>query len=232
MSSPQFSLHSSASALKGEITKKDLVEKISFKDLIQKVFPDAGGEVKRRSSFVIFNLARWFYTGLNILMKYGIYLILTTALVYGAYKTAQVKIERPINLEAVHLGMASNEIEATFGTPSAKNGNKIVYILEDGSELVLTIREKTLSSATIKFRKLVQIQDPDMRKLSLVQMDMREEAGLSWFLAGNPEEGLIYKVTSEGIVESLTWVPPFTYGSGRPKQLQALLRDFRGQKRL
>lgn len=166
-------------------------------------------------------------------MKYGIYLILTIVLVYGAYKTAQVKIEKPINLAAIHLGMEPKEIEASFGTPSAKNGNKLVYILEDGSELVLTIREKVLSSATIKFRKLVQIQDPDMRKLSLVQMDMREEAGLSWFLAGNPEEGRIYKVTSEGIVESLTWVPPFTYGSsGRPKQLQALLRDFKGQKRL
>ena len=165
-------------------------------------------------------------------MKYGFYLLLATVLVYGAFKTAQVKLEKPINIDSVHLGMTPRDIERAFGTPSAQNGNKIVYILEDGSEMILTIREKVLSSATIKFRKKIQIQDPEIKKLSLVQMDMREEAQLSWFLAGNPEEGRIYKVTSEGIIESLTWVPPFTYGTGRPKQLQALLRDFRGQRRL
>lgn len=165
-------------------------------------------------------------------MKYGIYFLLTLGLVFAAYQNAQNKMDRPLNLSSIRLGMTIPEINKAFGTPSAQTRNQYTYILTDGSELVFTLRDKVVSSANVKFHRTIQIQDPEMRKLSLVQMDDHdaENKRPSWFFAGSPEEGLIYKITSGGIIESLTWVPPFTYGSNRPKHLQALLRDFHSQQ--
>lgn len=167
-------------------------------------------------------------------MKYGLYITLTFGLIFGAYQVAQNKIQRSQNLDALHLGMTGQEVDKAFGTPSAVSRNQLTYILDDGSELVITLRDKVVSNAKVKFRRLTQIQDPEMRKLSLVQMDMREDESNrpGWFFAGKPESGLIYKITTEGIIESLTWVPPFSYGNNRPKHLQALLQDFKSQRSL
>lgn len=165
-------------------------------------------------------------------MKYGFYFVLTLGLIIGAYQAAQNKISSPQNLNALRLGMTVSDIEQNFGTPSAQSRNQFTYILDDSSELVITLRDEKISSAKVKFHKEVKIQDPEMKKLSLVQMDMHdiESNSPSWFFAGKPEEGLIYKITSEGKIESITWVPPFTYGSNRPKHLGALLNDFKSQK--
>lgn len=168
-------------------------------------------------------------------MKYGSYLVLTICLVFAAYQFAQKKIERPLNLDTLRLGMTVRDMEKTFGTPSAQNRNQLTYILEDGSELFITLRDEKISSAKVKFHRMLKIQDPEMKKLSLVQMDMQDSESNrpSWFFAGSPEAGLIYKITSEGVIESLTWVPPFTYGTAsRPKHLGALLRDFQSQRSL
>jgi len=165
-------------------------------------------------------------------MKYGFYFVLTIGLIIGAYQVAQNKISSPQNLNTLRLGMTVRDIEQNFGTPSAQSRNQFTYILDDGSELVITLRDEKISSAKVKFHKEIKIQDPEMKKLSLVQMDMHdiESNSPSWFFAGKPESGLIYKITSEGTIESITWVPPFTYGSNRPKQLGALLNDFKSQK--
>jgi hypothetical protein len=50
ISSPHFDLHSSARALKGEITKRSCEPKLFLKDFIQKVFPEAGGDVRMSNS--------------------------------------------------------------------------------------------------------------------------------------------------------------------------------------
>lgn len=165
-------------------------------------------------------------------MKYGFFFILTLGLIFGAYKTAQNKIARPQELAQLRLGMTIEQLEKTFGTPSAQARNQLTYILDDGSELFVTLRDNVVSSATARFHQNRQIQDPDLKNLTLVQMDMHESNSNSpsWFFAGNPAEGLIYKVTTQGMVESLTWVPPFTYGNNRAKHLQALLQDFRSQQ--
>jgi hypothetical protein len=128
--------------------------------------------------------------------------------------------------------MTVDEIQKTFGTPFAETRNHFTYVLQDGSELFITLRDERVSSATVKFHRTIQIQDPEMKRLTLVQMDQaqQESNNPSWFFAGKPEEGLIYKITSQGLIESLTWVPPFSYGPNRPKQLQALLRDFNNQR--
>jgi hypothetical protein len=165
-------------------------------------------------------------------MRYGLNFIMTCALIVGAYLVAQSKISRSQNLNALRLGMTVRDIEQNFGTPSAQGRNQFTYILDDGSDLVITLRDEKISSAKVKFHHEVKITDPQMKKLSLVQMDMHdfESNSPSWFFAGRPEEGLIYKITSKGTIESITWVPPFTYGNSRPKQLGALLNDFKGQK--
>ena len=167
-------------------------------------------------------------------MKYGFYFILTLLMLVGAYQLAQTKINRPLGLESLKLGMSTEEVTEAFGTPSAESRNQFTYILHDGSELTITLRDQRVSSAKIKFHRRLKIQDPEMRKLSLVQMQPNEfdSNNASWFFAGKPEEGLIYKITSEGVIESLTWVPPFSYSSNGPKQLQALLQDFNSQRRL
>lgn len=167
-------------------------------------------------------------------MKYGYYFVLTLSLIFGAYQVARNKISRPLNLDSIRLGLTTQEISRTFGSPSAESRNQLTYILQDGSELLITLRDQKVSSAKVKFHRTIKIQDPEMRKLTLVQMeqDALESDNPSWFFAGSPEQGLIYKITSEGVIESLTWVPPFSYGSNRPKQLQALLRDFNSQRSL
>lgn len=165
-------------------------------------------------------------------MKYGLFCVLTLCLIFGAYQVAQNKIQSPLALTSLKLGMDVTQIEEVFGTPSAQSRNQYTYILEDGSELFITLRDEVVSSAKVKFHHPVKIQDPEMRKLTLVQMDSHnfESNRPSWFFAGNPAEGMIYKITNEGVIESLTWVPPFTYGNNRPKQVQALLRDFQTQQ--
>ena len=167
-------------------------------------------------------------------MRFGLYLILTLGLLFGAYYTATLKIDRPLKLENLRLGMSLKEASKTFGSPSAQTHNQYIYILPDGSELSITLRDKRISSAKVKFKRGIKIQDPEMKRLTLVQMASHdfETNNSSWFFAGKPEEGMIYKITSEGLIESLTWVPPFSVRQNAPKNLQALLRDFRTQRSL
>lgn len=167
-------------------------------------------------------------------MRHGRYLFLTLGLLFGAYQMAHLKMERPLNLQSIRLGMSLKDAQINFGLPSARTHNQYTYILNDGSELTLTLRDKRISSANVRFKKIIKIQDPEMRRLTLVQMATPDLSSNypTWFFAGKPSEGLIYKITSEGIIVSLTWVPPFSVRQGDPKNLQALLRDFRIQRSL
>lgn len=161
------------------------------------------------------------------------FFILTLGLIFGAYQAAQNKIHHSLDLSAIHLGMTPDELEKAFGTPSAKFHNQLTFILNDGSELFVTFRDNLVSSAKIKFYKPIRVEDPQIKRLSLVQMDLPNNGNNpSWFFAGNPAEGLIYKITADGFIEGLTWVPPFTYGNNQAKHLQALLRDFQHQQTL
>ena len=146
-----------------------------------------------------------------------------------AYRSAKTKIETPLDLHALHLGMTSEELENSFGHPDAQIRNQLIYILEDSSKMIVTLRDDVVASARVEFHHPIKIEDPKMRQLTLVQMeaDSINEAEPSWFFAGKPESGLIYKITSHGSIESLTWVPPFTYSRNNPKNLQALMQDFK-----
>jgi hypothetical protein len=165
-------------------------------------------------------------------MKYLMGIVMAGVMIGVAYYNAQSKIHHTLNLEAVRLGMNVSQIEKSFGVPSSRDRNQLTYIFDDSSVMVLTLRDDKVASATVKFHKPMKITDPEMRKLTLVQMEseslMSDEP--SWFFAGKPEEGLIYKITAQGVIESLTWIPPFSYPQNQPKQLQALLQDFRSRQ--
>ena len=164
-------------------------------------------------------------------MKHSIMASLFFGLITLAYFTAQSKTSRPVDLSALHLNMAEKELEKFLGTPYAKERNQLTYILEDSSQLFITIRDGLVASARVMYYKPLKIQDPQLRQLTFVQMDLnpQDDSSPSWFFAGQPAEGLIYKVTQNGEIESLTWVPPFTYSNNQPKHLQALLQDFHSQ---
>jgi hypothetical protein len=127
--------------------------------------------------------------------------------------------------------MTVKQLKNAFGVPVDENRNRLTYVFEDASELVVTLRDNIVTSAQLNYLQPLKISDPEMRQLTLVQMQSEENYmnQPTWFFAGKPKDGLIYKITSDGIVESLTWVPPFTYGTQRPKQLQALMHDFQSQ---
>lgn len=145
----------------------------------------------------------------------------------GAYYTAQSKITYKTDLSSLKLGMNLQQVKSTFGAPTSENRNILTYILPNSSVLTITFRDDVVTSAKVKFMQPVKVTDPELRKLTLVQMDpaLTDEKP-SWFFAGAPEQGLIYKITADGVIESLTWVEPFTLHSQRPKSAQALVRDF------
>ena len=148
-----------------------------------------------------------------------------------AYFSARESQGKKVSLSRLRLQMTVSELEKEYGAPFSRQRNMITYILEDSSQLIVTLRDEVIASAIVKFHRPLQIEDPELKKLSLVQMspaDIQNE-NPSWFYAGKPEEGRIYKITQDGYVESVTWVPPFTYNKQPEKNLQALVQDFKTQ---
>lgn len=164
-------------------------------------------------------------------MKLGGIFTLIFGLIAVAYINATNTLGQKVDLKALQLQMSVKELESKFGAPFSRERNTLTYILEDSSHLQITLRDNVVASAMVKYHRPLRIEDPQLRQLSLVQMqpaDLHEEKP-SWFFAGKPEEGLIYKITQKGEIESLTWVPPFSYGAHQAKHLSALLRDFKTQ---
>jgi hypothetical protein len=164
-------------------------------------------------------------------MKLGIIFFAFIGIISAAYINANKQLTQKVDLKALHLQMSVSELEDHFGSPFSRQRNSLIYILEDSSQLSITLRDDVVASAVVKYHGAIKIEDPEIRKLTLVQMappDFQND-DTSWFFAGKPSEGLIYKITQNGEIESLTWVPPFTYGSTQAKNLQVLLRDFKNQ---
>lgn len=164
-------------------------------------------------------------------MRLGVIFTTIFGIIALAFVNANQKLHQKVDLKALHLQMSVSELESNFGSPDSRQRSSLIYILDDSSQLTITLRDDLVASAVVKFRNPMRIEDPEMRKLTLVQMSPADiqSGDTSWFFAGKPSEGLIYKITQNGEIESLTWVPPFTYGSNQPKNLQVLLRDFKNQ---
>jgi hypothetical protein len=164
-------------------------------------------------------------------MKLGVIFTVILIVIASAYYSANNALHQKIELSSLRLQMTEAELQQLFGAPYSRDNNRLTYVLDDASQLFITLRDEKVASAMVKYHKPLKIQDPQLRRLTLVQMNPGniQDSAPTFFFAGKPEEGLIYKVTKDGEVESLTWVPPFTYGQHQAKNLQALLRDFRTQ---
>lgn len=165
-------------------------------------------------------------------MKLGVIFTVIFTIIALAYSTANQTLSKKVNLSSLKLQMTIQEVEQNFGSPFSRQRNVLTYVLEDSSQLMITLRDDVVASAIIKFHHPRRIEDPEMRRMTLVQMspaDIQNE-NPSWFYAGKPEEGLIYKITQNGTIESMTWVPPFTYANHQAKNLQALVQDFNNQQ--
>jgi len=159
-------------------------------------------------------------------MKVTVIVLAIFSIIALASQGASRRLSQKVDLTELHLNMSIEQVYEKFGTPDSKDRNQLVYILKDASQLYLSLRDEVVSSAVLKFHRPLKLEEPEIRKLTLVQMSHSEE-NPSWFFAGKPEEGLIYKITSKGEIETLTWVKPFSYGSNEARNLQALLLDFR-----
>lgn len=162
------------------------------------------------------------------MIKFILGILVLVGIISSAYVSAQKKIGLRPEPSELRLGMTEEETRSSFGAPTAINRNEWIYIMPDSSELIITLRDHKVTSAKLKYRESVKVTDPELKQLTLVQMDNSptQSGEPNWFFAGKPEEGLIYKITSAGRIESITWVPRFKYGNNRPKKVQALVRDF------
>ena len=168
-------------------------------------------------------------------MKYIFYSIFVGVFCFSAYQSAEKKLKQSRNFDFIRSGISLTDLEKKIGRPLSSFQNENIYSLKDGSELKVTFHEGKILKANLKFNQLIQIEDPRVKGLTLVQIqaDPYEAQNTSWFYAGDPAQGMIYKISSKGHVESISWLPPFQYNNGHhPKQLQALLQDFKTQIRL
>ena len=166
-------------------------------------------------------------------MKWFISLLAIPVIVAAAYFFRPSTVTYTHNFP-IKLGMSLAQTSELIGTPTAVDGTRWIYILEDQSELVLSFRDDVIWSASLNFQEPKEIEDPDFKELTLFQIgiDGSDTENPSYFYAGEPGEGKIWKVNAQGKIESLTWVPPFQQTTLQPKNIQALYKDFRGQYRM
>lgn len=164
-------------------------------------------------------------------MKWFLSLLTIPMIVIGAYffRPDPVAHKKHFPLK---IGMTSALVSGAIGLPTSTDNQKWIYVFDDQSELVLSFRDEVLWSATLNYHDPKEIQDPDFKELTLVQVgiDSSDPAKPAYFYVGEPSEGKIWKVNANGKIESLTWVPPFG-NAQTPKNIQALYSDFRGQYR-
>ena len=148
------------------------------------------------------------------------------ALAAVALWSAQSKVHDYSSLAPLHVGLSANEL-AFLGEPASSSERERVYLLPDQSTLVIALEDAKVSAAWLELRQPLKIQDPQLKKLRFVQMGMDASLSPTWFYAAAADEGRIFKVSQQGVIESITWVKPFS-PAGPSRQLQALLREFTG----
>jgi hypothetical protein len=149
-------------------------------------------------------------------------------LAVGAMISAQQKMNDYSLVDQLRVGQSIDEI-GFLGAPSLVSEKERIYQLPDHSTLIIATDGLKVLAAFLELRQPLHIEDPQLKNLKFVQMGV--DAGLSptWFYAGAADEGRVYKVSAQGLIESISWVKPFA-AAGPQKQLQALLREFTYQQ--
>ena len=94
---------------------------------------------------------------------------------------------------------------------------------------MIAVENEQVSAAWLELRQPLKIGDPQFKRLRFVQMGIDASLSPTWFYAAAADRGRIFKVSQQGLIESITWVKPFAT-DGKARQLQALLRDFTTQR--
>lgn len=142
--------------------------------------------------------------------------------------SARQKMHDYSALTPLRAGMAISELKF-LGNPVSVSARELVYLLPDQSNLVIAVEDGTVFSAMLELKTPLKIEDPSLRHLTFVQMQMDDYQSPTWFYAAAADEGRIFKISDQGYIQTITWVKPFI--SAEPsRNLQALLHDFTVQR--
>lgn len=147
-----------------------------------------------------------------------------------AYFSAEKKKLSIHPLLKIQVGMNENSLQF-LGPAISSNNREKIYWLDNGATFLVTLFEGKITGAWLNFTSPVEIQQTWTQNLKFVQMTIDSEQDPSWFFAGNPNEGKVFKINTFGLIESITWVKPFE-SHQQSKNLQALYNDFTSQQSL
>jgi hypothetical protein len=152
------------------------------------------------------------------------------AIVMSAFFTAQEKKVDLDPLLKIQVGMSAESL-SFLGPAISANDRERVYWLENGSTFLVTLFEGKITGGWLSFQSPLKIQEHSTQKLRFVQINLDHENDPSWFFAGAPSLGKVFKINQAGLIESIIWVKPFATDAPA-KNLQALYQDFTIQQSL
>ncbi len=141
-----------------------------------------------------------------------------------SFLSAQNKVNDYSLVENLRVGTPLNEL-GFLGHPLSMNQRERVYQLPDYSSLVIHTDGEKVTGAWLQLRQPMRIEDPIIKQAQFVQLGMDHALAPTWFYAGAADEGRIYRVSEQGLIESISWVKPFN-ALGPKQKLQALLKEF------
>ncbi len=151
------------------------------------------------------------------------------SLVGVALWSAQTKVHDYSSLESLKVGLPVEQL-SFLGEPLSITARERVYLLPDQSTLVVAVENERVAAAWLDLRQPLKIVDPQFKQLRFVQMGIDASLAPTWFYAAAADRGRIFKVSQQGLIESITWVKPFAVDGGKARQLQVLLHDFTTQR--
>ena len=138
--------------------------------------------------------------------------------------SAQEKVAHFDQLKSLRVGQKIEELQF-LGPPISEDDRERIYLLSNSSTLVVSTFDNKVVGAWLTLKTPVKIEDGgEWGELEFVQVNLKEE-NPTWFFAGSPTDGRVFKVNQNGFIEAITWVRPFS--SIYPqKKLQALYKEF------
>ena len=145
-----------------------------------------------------------------------------------SFLSAQNKVNDYSLVESLRVGTPVTEL-GFLGHPLSMNQKERIYQLPDYSSLVIHSDGEKVTGAWLQLKQPMRIDDPTIKQVQFVQLEMDNALVPTWFYAGAADEGRIYRVSEQGLIESISWVKPFN-ALGPKQKLQALLKEFTYKK--
>lgn len=154
---------------------------------------------------------------------------MTGAIILGfvgilSFVSAQNKVNDYSLVEGLRVGAPLDQL-GFLGLPLSVKERERVYQLPDFSTLVIHTDGQIVTGAWLQLKQPLRIENPSIKQVQFVQLGMDHALAPTWFYAGAADEGRIYKVSEQGLIESISWVKPFN-ALGPKQKLQALLKEF------